>query len=165
MFYICVMNKLQEFWYFTVKNRVQRKEVMGGFEIEFRQYDMRIRSLSSNFRMQIRAGEYAFGYLVSSLAQGCPKNVEGYATYMYMIATELCKDDGLRNDIHKALLKYNARLEKKARESVVEDKTAEDIAIDVEKSVIAHAGMSKKEQKKIDKRFKKAVKAIENGTE
>lgn len=138
---------------------------MGGFEIEFRQYDMRIKSLSGNFRMRIRAGEYAFGYLVSSLAQDCPKNVEGYATYMYMIATEICKDEGLRNDIHKALMKYNARLEKAAAKQVVEDKTAEEMAIDLEKSARAHDGLKKSERRKIDKRFKKVVKAVENGAE
>lgn len=96
------------FWYFHVRNGCKRRLTVGGFEVEFHNYDIRFRTISRNWSMRVLASEYAFGYLCSAKDE----SVHGYALYMYSIATGICRDERLRKDIHIALETYAKRVER-----------------------------------------------------
>lgn len=157
-FFKKLWTKVLEFWYFTVRNTVQKRLVSGGFEIEFRQYDLRIRSISRNFSMKIRASEHAFGYLVSSLSQGHEDNVHGYATFMYLIGTIICKDDKFRKDLQRAIEGFQKREEAKAK--LQEADGSEEAAIESVKKDLQRGGMSRTERRRAEREFRKEVKKV-----
>lgn len=157
-FFKKVWQKVLEFWYFHVRNGVQSRLEVGGFEIEFHQYDLRIKSLSGNFAMKIRASEYAFGYLVSSLANGNEDNLHGYAVFMYLVATEICKDDKLRKDLQRAIENYQSRSSAKAK--LDKEDGNEEAAIAAMKEDLRRANMSRAERRRAEKEFRKNVKEI-----
>lgn len=157
-FFSKIWGKVLEFWYFTVRNTVQKRLVSGGFEIEFRQYDLRIKSISKNFAMKIRAGEYSFGYLVSSIAQGKEANAHGYAAFMYLLATEICKDDKLRAEVQRAIESYHKRVEVKKK--VKEADGDEDAAIAMMKKDLERGGMTRQQRRKAEREFQKEARKI-----
>lgn len=118
---------------------------------------MELGTKSENWSAKWTAAEHPYGYLVSGKDDA---NIIGFCQTMYEIGMLLTTDQGFVNDIQKALKKYSARLEKQAK--VVEDETEEKIALESEKAVQEFVELPEKEKKKetkrIDKKFKKAVK-------
>ena len=74
----------------------------------------------------------------------------------------LTTDQGLVNDVNKAISKYQKRLEKQAAGEVVEDDAEERLALEGEKAIQEHIELPKKERRKVEcdinGRFKRAVK-------
>lgn len=154
--------KILEFWYLTVMNTRQRRIEAGGFVIDFHQYDMRIRSVSGNFSMRIRSGEYSFGYLVSAVAKGKEGNIHGYAAIMYIIATEICRDDKFRKDLQRAIERYEKRLEGRKVAEENEEMCVESVRKDLERGA-----MGRRQRRRAEREYVKEMKQIvkEDGQE
>jgi hypothetical protein len=162
------MKKIKEsilrWWYFHIKNPVIRKGESkdGAFKWTFRRFSLTIETLSGNFKAEYSADEHPYSYL---LAGENDDNIIGFAQFIYMLSKTLTTDQGLANDVGKAIGKYQKRLEKQAASEVVEDETEEKIALEQEKQIQEHVELPKKERRKVERRidgkFKKAVKEAE----
>jgi hypothetical protein len=156
------MKKIQKWWYFHIKNPVVRKGEHGGFKWTFRRFDLTIETKSGNFKAKYMADAHPYAYLLQGATD---ENIEGFCQMMYVLGKTLTTDQGLANDVGKAVSKYQKRLEKKAAGEVVEDETEEKIALEAEKAIQEHIELPKKERRKVEKgidgRFKKAVKEVE----
>ena len=158
-----IWTKIQKAWYFNCANPVIRKGEQGGFKWVFRRFWLEISTVSGNFKARWTADEHPYGYL---LAGKSDDNIIGFCQMVYMLSKTLTTDQGLVNDVRKAVDKYRKRLEKEAAKGVVEDETEEKIAIEEVKQVQELVEMPKKERRKyerdVDGRFRKAVKEAEN---
>ena len=145
--------KIVKFWYFKVKNPKIRVGSHGGFRWVFRRYNLTVETLSGNWKAIWTASEHPFGYLLSSKDDD---NIIGFCQTIYEVGALLTTDQGFVNDIQNALKKYSSRLEKKAAKDIVEDETEEKIALEAEKQVQEAIGMSRKERRDVNRRFRKA---------
>lgn len=156
------MKKIQKWWYFHIKNPVVRKGEHGGFKWTFRRFDLTIETKSGNFKAKFLADEHPYAYLLQGATD---ENIEGFCQLMYVLGKTLTTDQGLANDVGKAVSKYQKRLEKQAANEVVEDETEEKIALETERSTQEVVEMDKKTRRKyergVDGRFKAAVKKSE----
>lgn len=145
-----------------MQNPSVRKGEVGAFKFNFRRYDLIISTLSENFKVRFTADKDPYGYLLASKDD---TNIHGFALTMYEIGKLLTTDQGFVDDVQKAIVKYQKRLEKQAAGDVVEDETEEKIAMETEKAIQEHIGLPKKERRKVERdingRFKKAVKEAE----
>lgn len=155
-----IWTKIQRWYYFHLANPVVREGESkdGAFKWTFRRFDLTVETLSGNFKVWFTAAEHPYGYL---LAGEGDDNIHGFAITLYEIGKLITTDQGLVNDIQKAIQKYEKRLNKQA-EPVVEDETEEMIALKEVQAMQEHIELPKKERRKtereIDKRFKKALK-------
>lgn len=156
------MSKFSKFWWFHFRNPVVRQGEAGGFRWVFRRFWLEISTKSGNFTVRFTADEHPFGYLVAGKDDS---NVHGFAYVLYTVGKLLTTDQGFVNDIHRAIQKYNQRLNKQAASEVVEDETEEKIALEEVKRVQEHVELPKKERRKVERdingRFKRAVKEAE----
>ena len=147
-----------------MRNPIARVGEKGGFRWVFRRFWLEMTTISGNFKARFTAGEHPFGYLVSSADD---ENIEGYCQTLYMVGMLLTTDQGFVDDINRAIRKYEKRLEAKA--DVSEDPVEEEIALESEKELAEYLELPSKERKKaakeIDKRFKKAVKDVQERTD
>lgn len=153
-----IKEKLLKIWWFRFRNPVIRKGEAGGFEWTFRRFDLTISTKSGNFKARFTADENPYAYL---LAGKDDENIIGFSQLMYSLGMLLTRDQGLVDDVAKAINKYQKRLEKQAASGVVEDETEEKIALETEKAIQEHIELPRKERKKVERdingRFKKAV--------
>lgn len=151
--------KIQRWWYFYLANPVVAKGERGGFKYKFKRFWLDISTKSGNWKMRVMADEHPYAYLLAGVQQGNENNVFGFAEMLYMQVFTLTRDQGLVNDVQKAIKKYQARLVKSNPASPDEEQEA----IEEVKSVQEYADATPKERRKmergINRRFKKAVKA------
>lgn len=164
-----ILGKIRIWWYLHIANPVVRKGETqdGAFKWVFRRFWLEISTFSGNFKARFMADEHPYAYL---LAGKTDENIFGFCQIVYMLGTMLTTDQGLVNDVQKALDKYIKRLNKQAAaEAKVEDETEEKIALETEKAIQEHVEMPKKERKKVEReingRFKKRVKEVEKNEE
>lgn len=156
--------KFLTWWYFHIANPVVRKGESpdGAFKWEFRRFWLEITTLSGNFKARFMADAHPFAYL---LAGKDDENIIGFSQLMYSLGMLLTQDQGLADDVAKAINKYQKRLEKQAAGEVVDDETEEKIALEQERSIQEVVEMDKKTRRKyergVDGRFKAAVKKAE----
>lgn len=147
-------------WYFRIANPVVRKGEKGGFKWVFRRFDLTIETLSGNFKARFTAGEHPFAALLSDDSD---KNTPGFAEILYTVGMLLTTEQKFANDIQNAIKRYQDRATKSAK--VEEDEIEEKIALETEKQIQELVEMPEKErkkvEKKIDRKFKKAVKDLE----
>ena len=157
-----IKEKILKWWWFTFKNPVIRKGEAGGFRWSFRRFWLEISTISGNFKCRFMADEHPYAYLLEG--QG-DENIIGFSQLLYSLGMLLTRDQGLVDDVTKAINKYQKRLDKKAASEVVEDETEEKIALETEKQIQEVVEMPKKERRKyergVDGRFKAAVKKAE----
>ena len=157
-----IKEKFLKWFWFTFKNPVVRKGESGGFRWCFRRFDLTIETLSGNFKAKFMADAHPYAYLLAS--QG-DENIHGFCQTVYLLSKTLTTDQGLVDDVAKAISKYNKRLQKQAASDVVEDETEEKIALETEKQIQEHVELPKKERRKVERdingRFKKAVKEVQ----
>lgn len=160
------MKKIKYWFFMLFKNGKKAVYEEGGFKVTFRNYDMRIETLSRNFSVKIMAGEYPFGYLAASYAQDKKENIHGYAMFLYMVAMLLPRDDQFRRDLQTALKTYEKRAARKAKEAAEkDDPVMEKVAIENEKRDAEVARMSRRERRAASRDFKKTAKEVLNETE
>lgn len=154
-----IKEKILKWFWFTFKNPVVRKGEAGGFRFVFRRFWLEIETISGNFKAKFMADAHPYAYLLASQGE---ENIHGFCSAIYMLSKTLTTDQGLVDDVYKAISKYNKRLQKQAASEVVEDETEEKIALDAEKAVQEHIELPRRERKKVERdingRFKKAVK-------
>lgn len=118
---------------------------------------MTIETLSGNFKARWTASEHPFGYL---LAGKNDDNIVGFCQMMYYLGSTVTTDQGLVNDIQKAISKYEKRLGKAELEQ-----DGEEAAIAEVKAVQDYVDAPKKVQRKMERdangRFKKVVKEVQ----
>lgn len=157
-----IWTKIVKWWYFHIANPVVRKGEAGGFRWVFKRFDLTIETLSGNFKAKFVADEHPYAYLLASKGE---ENVHGFCQTVYLLSKTLTTDQGLVDDVQKAITKYRKRLEKQAAGDVVEDETQEKIALETEKAIQEHIELPKKERRKVERdingRFRKAVKEAE----
>lgn len=155
------MKKLKYWFFMLFKNGKKAVYEEGGFKVTFRNYDMRIETLSKNFSVKIMAGEYPFGYLAASYAQDKKENIHGYAMFLYMTAMLLPRDDQFRRDLQSALKTYEKRSARKAKEAAEkEDPQMEQIAIEAEKRDAEMAAGSRRYRRRASKEFRQTAKEV-----
>lgn len=151
--------KFMKWWFFRVKNTTVRKGEAGGFRWRFRRFTMEVETLSGNWKARWTADLHPYGALVS---RDGDDDIHGYCQIVYEISKLLTTDQKFVSAIEKAILDYDKRL----RNEVVDDETEEKAALEFERQVQEVVEMPKKERRKysrdVDKRFKKAVKEVEN---
>lgn len=152
-------DRLTKWWYFRFRNPVVREGEAGGFRWRFRRFWLEIETISGNFKAKFMADEHPYAYLLAS--QG-DENIHGFCSAIYMLSKTITSDQGLVDDISKAISKYQKRLEEEAASEVKEDETEEKIALEEVKAVQEFVEMPKKERRKVERdangRFKKAEK-------
>lgn len=157
-----IWTKIVKWWYFHIANPVVRKGEAGGFKWEFRRFWLTVETLSGNFKAKFMADEHPYAYLLASQGE---ENVHGFCQTVYLMSKMLTTDQGLVDDVQKAITKYRKRLEKQAAGEVVEDETQEKIALETEKQIQEHIELPKRERRKVERdingRFKKAVKDVQ----
>jgi hypothetical protein len=146
-------------WYFRIANPVVRKGEKGGFKWVFRRFWLDISTVSGNFSARFMADEHPFGYLMAGKTDD---NIVGFCQTVYYLGKTLTTDQGLVDDIGKAIAKYEKRLEKAG--AAASEKEDEDIAMKEVQAVQEIVEMPRKERRKyergVDGRFKKAVKDL-----
>lgn len=98
-----------------VMNVVEERRTIGGFEFVFRRYDLTVRTLSGNFRTRIMCTEHPFAYLAHSLRDGREDNLHGYASLLYIVATQLTQDAPFARAVESGVKRYMERLEREGR--------------------------------------------------
>ena len=152
-----MFEKLSKWWWFHMANPIVRKGEAGGFKWKFRRFWLDIETVSGNFKARFMAAEHPYAYL---LAGQTDDNIHGFCQTIYMVGMLLTTDQGFVGDVGRAIQKYDKRLQK--ANPVVEDETEEKIALEEVKQVEDYAKMASSERKKIDKKFKSAIKKIDH---
>ena len=156
-----MFEKLSKWWWFHMANPIVRKGEAGGFKWTVRRFWLDIETISGNFKVRFTAAEHPYAYL---LAGKTDDNIIGFAQMLYYLGMVITTDQGLVDDISKAVNKYEKRLQKSAK--VEENETEEKIALEEVKQVQEYVERPAKERRKQDRetngRFKKAVKKIDN---
>lgn len=158
-----MMQKLKNWWYFHMVNPVVRKGHTEAFKWVFRRFWLEISTVSGNWKVRFTAAEHPYAYL---LAGKTDDNIIGFCQMLYYLGMVLTTDQGLVDDIAKAISKYDKRLAKKASSAAKEDPEEEKLALEDVKQVQSYVEMDPKNRQKkerdINGRFKKAVKKIED---
>lgn len=107
-----------------------------------------ITSTSSMYSMHIGGNTHAFGYLLAAAKQGLDNQLAGYATTLYIPAMGITHDQGLCNDVQKAISKWMKRKEAEAMSAAKAVTPEQDMAsAALMEDIVSEQGMSKKELK------------------
>lgn len=146
------------------KNKVELSVEVGGFIVEFKTYTLDITTISGNFSVSFTASEHPYLYLYAAAKGGHDDQIHGYCLFLYKMATCLTTDQGLVDDIAKALKKYDKRLLKAAKEAAKKaSKIEDDMALESVKRTIAYSEMSEEERNKASEDFIKQAREMLNG--
>lgn len=158
-----MFEKFRKWWLFRVENPVVRKGESGGFRWVFRRYWLEISTLSGNFKCRFTADEHPYGALLSSDESN--DTIHGFCQIVYQIGKLLTTEQKFADDIQKAIVNYNNRLNKKAANEIVEDELEEKVAIEEVKQIQEYVEAGPKERRRQERdsngRFKKAVKELQ----
>lgn len=107
-----------------------------------------ITSTSGIMNMRLGGNTHAFGYLLAAAKQGLDNQLAGYATTLYIPAMGITQDQGLCNDVQKAISKWQKRKEAEGAEKAKAVTDSEEMASQAfMEDIASEQGMSKKEQK------------------
>ena len=152
-----MFEKLRKWWLFHLSNPVVREGEQGGFKWRFRRFTFEAETLSGNFKAEWTADIHPYAYLISGKTD---ENIHGFLMLIYMLSKTLTTDQGLVDEVNKALKRYEKRAEKN-----VEEGPSEETALEEVKAIQEVVEMPKKERRKyergVDGRFKAAVKKAE----
>lgn len=122
---------------------------------------MEIRTVSDNWRMRLDARHTMYGYLLAAVQQGNESQVYGYCVQLYILATAL--DQGLINDVQKAIAKFMKRKEKEAQteaKKVTDAQIAGDEALMQEAIKRGELRGDKKAERKASKESQEQIKKV-----
>ena len=158
-----IWDKFVRLWCLNVMNPVVVSGEKGGFRYVFRRYTLELRTVSGNWRRRVTACEHPGAYLRASVEQGREDNVFGFAHVLYYLTMTMTTDQRLVDEVQKALVDYEKRLEEKAK--VEEDPEEEKAAMEEVRGVQEYAEMGARERRKMEReingRFRKSVKKAE----
>lgn len=141
-----------------MRNTTRKKLTIGGFNFKFKDYDVIITSISDNFKLRVRAGEFMFGYLCSALGQGNMDQLHGYAAIMYMLGTQIAKDAKLAKEVNGACERYMTRMSALAEKAAEKEKGDGKEEIEMTKDDEAVAKMNRRERRAHKREVEKIVK-------
>nr|DAE32995.1 MAG TPA: hypothetical protein [virus sp. ctoYX9] len=120
-----------------------------------------ITSTSGIYSMHMGGNTHAFGYLLAAAKQGLDNQLAGYATTLYIPAMGITQDQGLCNDVQKAISKWMKRKEAEAKSAAKAVTPERDMAsAALMEDIASEQGMSKKALKakrEADKQMMKEV--------
>lgn len=153
-----IWKAILEFWYYGLTNTKQKSVEVGGFKITFYKYFLKIKAIGGAWEMKVRCDVHSYGYLAASLQQGNTENLKGYSQIGFLVATELCKDHKLANEVQRALERYIGRVDKIAQINGL--KKAENDGADLEavKQATQTSEMSRRQRRKRLRELKKTMK-------
>ena len=151
-----ILAKIEKWWLFSFKNKVEYNFEFGGFKVVFRRFWLEIESVSENFKVRFLASEHPYGYLYVSAKQGRLDNIHGFCAYIYKLSHTLTTDNKLVEDVTKAIKNYEKRLAAKA--ATVVSTENDDIDLEIVKQNHEAGQMTKKERKARKKEIKEALK-------
>ena len=109
---------------------------------------LKITSTSGIMSLFLGGNTHAFGYLLAAAKQGLDNQLAGYATTLYIPAMGITQDQGLCNDVQKAISKWMKRKEAEAKSAAKAVTPEQDMAsAALMEDIISEQGMSKKELK------------------
>lgn len=133
------------------------------FKVTFRKFTMEIKSVSGNFTLKTKGMIYPNAFLYDALIKGDENLVQWYCNRMYELTTCILTDQGLFDDVQKALNKYGKRLqviaEQEAKEVTEEE---ERMAAEQVKANIEYANMTKKQRKEYKKSLREELRNMSN---
>ena len=122
-----------------------------------------ITSTSGIYSMHIGGNTHAFGYLLAAAKQGLDNQLAGYATTLYIPAMGITQDQGLCNDVQKAISKWMKRKEAEAKSAAKAVTHEQDMAsAALMEDIASESGMSKKDLKAKREADKAEMRAILN---
>lgn len=106
------------------KQKPYKTVEVGGFVFNFyfkennvKKTYLDILTVSDIWSMRIAGGTYTYGYLLAAVEQGMTEQLHGFAAVQYITAMQTTQDQGLVNDITKAIKKWERRMKVKAEEA------------------------------------------------
>ena len=155
--------ELQKWFLLTFCDTKIKTVQFPAFKVTFRKFTTEIKSVSGNFALKTIGMVYPNAFLYDALIKGDEGLVQWYCNRMYEITALLLTDQGLADDVQKALTKYDKRLqvvaERKAKE-VTEEEDA--IAAEQVKANIEYANMTKKQRKHYKKALRDELRNMSN---
>lgn len=151
-----ILAKIQKWWLFAFRNKVEYKFEFGGFKVVFRRFWLEIESVSENFKVRFLASQHPYGYLFVSAQKGNLDNIHGFCAYIYKLCHTLTTDSKLVEDVNRAMKNYDKRLAAKAATAVSTEN--DDIDLEIVKQNHEAGQMTKKERKARKKEIKEALK-------
>ena len=125
-----------------------------------------ITSTSGIYSMHIGGNTHAYGYLLAAAKQGLDNQLAGYATTLYIPAMGITQDQGLCNDVQKAISKWMKRKEAEAKSAAKAVTPEQDMAsAALIEDIVSEQGMSKKELKAKREADREMMKAALNEEE
>lgn len=122
-----------------------------------------ITSTSSIMNIHLGGNTHAFGYLLAAAKQGLDNQLAGYATTLYIPAMGITQDQGLCNDVQKAISKWMKRKEAEAKSAAKAVTPEQDMAsAALMEDIVSEQGMSKKELKAKREADKAEMRAVLN---
>lgn len=107
-----------------------------------------ITSTSGIYSMHIGGNTHAYGYLLAAAKQGLDNQLAGYITTLFIPAMGITQDQGLCNDVQKAISKWMKRKEAEAKSAAKAVTPEQDMAsAALMEDIASESGMSKKELK------------------
>ena len=123
-------------------------------------------STSGIYSMHIGGNAHAYGYLLAAAKQGLDNQLAGYATTLYIPAMGITQDQGLCNDVQKAISKWMKRKEAEAKSAAKAVTPEQDMAsAALIEDIVSEQGMSKKELKAKREADREMMKAALNEEE
>lgn len=125
-----------------------------------------ITSTSGIFNCRVGGNTHAYGYLLAAAKQGLENQLAGYATTLYIPAMGITQDQGLCNDVQKAISKWMKRKEAEAKSAAKAVTPEQDMAsAALMEDIASEQGMSKKELKEKREADREMMKAALNEEE
>jgi hypothetical protein len=108
------MNKI--IWWFmrTFRNKTLLKCRVGAFDVRFKKYWVEFKAPRDWYSLRLRADNEAASYLFYAAKKGDFSQAEGYIKTLYILSVAITKDQGLADDVSRAITKYHKRVEKQA---------------------------------------------------
>ena len=120
-----------------------------------------ITSTSGIYSMHIGGNTHAYGYLLAAAKQGLDNQLAGYITTLFIPAMGITQDQGLCNDVQKAISKWMKRKEAEAKSAAKAVTPEQDMASAAfMEDIVSESGMSKKELKAKREADKQMMKEI-----
>lgn len=107
---------------------------------------LEIKSLNGQHIYRFPATSHTYGYLLESANQERYEQLEGFITLVYCVSMCMTQDQGLCDDVTKAVKKWHRRIEKQA---IKEAKSVTDAQLQADEAliddIIAESNMTKRE--------------------
>lgn len=150
------------------KNKPYKSVKVGEFQFDFYYKEgkadkcyLDITTPSKIFSLRIGGNTHAYGYLLAAAQQDKVEQLQGYALTLLISAMELTQDQGLTDEIQKAITKWHRRKEKVTESAAKSIPNAQNMADEqFMLETIKRGKMSKKEAKKASKADREEMKRI-----